>query len=84
MATFHYRGANQVRGGRASRLIVFIALAMLSSAAYAKRSGGGGHSYSGSPHTSSHGGSYSLGQGSSHKGGHYRNAATGNHYGKHK
>ena len=40
--------------------------------------------YSGSKHTSSHGGHYSNGRGSSHKGGHYKNSSTGNHYGKHK
>jgi len=40
--------------------------------------------YSGSKHTSSHGGHYSNGRGSSHKRGHYKNSRTGNHYGKHK
>jgi hypothetical protein len=40
--------------------------------------------YSGSRHTTSHGGSYSGGRGSSHKGGHYKNSSTGNRYGRHK
>ncbi|MES2003696.1 MAG: hypothetical protein V4450_04180 [Bacteroidota bacterium] len=40
--------------------------------------------YSGSKHSSSHGGHYSSGRGSSHKGGHYKNPKTNNHYGKHK
>ncbi len=40
--------------------------------------------YSGSHHTSSHGGYYRGGHGSSHKGGHYKNTRTNNHYGKHK
>lgn len=40
--------------------------------------------YSGSRHTSSHGGHYSGGHNSSHKGGHYIHASTANHYGKHK
>jgi|GEM_PF-1256554 hypothetical protein len=40
--------------------------------------------YSGSKHTTSHGGHYSNGKGSSHKGGAYKNAKTNNHYGKHK
>ncbi len=40
--------------------------------------------YSGSKHSSSHGGTYKSGKGSSHKGGSYKNAKTGNRYGKHK
>ena len=40
--------------------------------------------YSGSKHTTSHGGSYSSGRGSSHKGGHYKNNRTSNRYGRHK
>jgi len=40
--------------------------------------------YSGSRHTSSHGGHYSGGHGKSHKGGGYKNSNTGNHYGRHK
>ena len=40
--------------------------------------------YSGSRHTTSHGGHYSGGRGRSHKGGSYRHASTGNHYGRHK
>lgn len=40
--------------------------------------------YSGSKHTTSHGGHYSGGRGSSHKGGTYKNSKTNNHYGKHK
>jgi hypothetical protein len=40
--------------------------------------------YSGSHHTSSHGGHYSGSHGSSHKGGHYKNTRTNNHYGRHK
>lgn len=50
----------------------------------------GGHSYggrvhySGSTHTSSHGGHYAGSySGSSHRGGHYRNVRTGNRYGCH-
>jgi hypothetical protein len=42
------------------------------------------HRYSGSRHTTSHGGHYSGGHGSSHKGGHYKNVRTSNHYGRHK
>ncbi|WP_083227819.1 hypothetical protein [Mucilaginibacter sp. PPCGB 2223] len=49
------------------------------SAAFAQRT-----RYSGSRHTSSHGGHYSGSRGSSHKGGHYRNSRTSNHYGRHK
>jgi hypothetical protein len=40
--------------------------------------------YSGSHHTSSHGGHFAGGHGSSNKGGHYRNVLTRNHYGRHK
>lgn len=40
--------------------------------------------YSGSRHTSSHGGHYSGGHGSSHRGGHYKHTSTSNHYGRHK
>lgn len=40
--------------------------------------------YSGSKHSSSHGGTYKSGRGSSHKGGSYKNSSTGNRYGKHK
>jgi len=40
--------------------------------------------YSGSHHTTSHGGHYAGGHGSSHKGGHYKNIRTHNHYGRHK
>ncbi|MBP4141986.1 hypothetical protein J3S90_09240 [Flavobacterium sp. P4023] len=40
--------------------------------------------YSGSKHSSSHGGHYSRGKGSSHKGGSYKNSSTKNHYGKHR
>ena len=40
-------------------------------------------SYSGSKHTSSHGGSYTGGSGSSHKGGSYRNSRSDDRYGKH-
>src|SRR5262249_41122666 len=40
--------------------------------------------YSGSHHTTSHGGHYAGGRGSSHKGGHNRIVRTGNKYGRHK
>jgi len=40
--------------------------------------------YSGSHHTTSHGGHYAGGRGSSHKGGQYRNIRTRNRYGRHK
>ena len=40
--------------------------------------------YSGSTHTTSHGGTFKGGSGSSHKGGTYKLKATNNHYGKHK
>ena len=40
--------------------------------------------YSGSRHSSSHGGRYSSGRGSSHKGGKYKLSSTKNHYGRHK
>ena len=40
--------------------------------------------YSGSHHTTSHGGQYSGSHGSSHRGGHYKNSRTNNHYGRHK
>lgn len=40
--------------------------------------------YSGSKHSSSHGGTYKSGKGSSHKGGSYKNLKTSNRYGKHK
>ena len=40
--------------------------------------------YSGSRHSSSHGGRYSGGRGSSHKGGSYKHSSTSNHYGRHK
>jgi hypothetical protein len=46
---------------------------------------GGRVHYSGSTHTSSHGGHYSGAySGSSHKGGHYRNVRTSNRYGCHR
>ena len=45
---------------------------------------GGRVRYSGSKHTTSHGGHYSNGRGSSHKGGHYKNVKTYNFYGRHK
>lgn len=48
------------------------------------RSTGSRPNYSGSKHSTSHGGHYDHGQGSSHKGGSYRNNNTDNHYGKHK
>jgi hypothetical protein len=41
-------------------------------------------SYSGTKHTTSHGGHYTGGKGSSHKGGHYVNRKTSNTYGTHK
>ena len=40
--------------------------------------------YSGSRHSSSHGGRYSGGHGSSHKGGTYKHYGTSNRYGKHR
>jgi hypothetical protein len=40
--------------------------------------------YSGSRHSSSHGGRYSGGRGSSHKGGSYKHSSTSNRYGRHK
>ncbi len=48
-----------------------------------KGSGGSRPSYSGSSHTSSHGGRYAGGSGSSHKGGEYKNASSGDRYGTH-
>ncbi len=41
-------------------------------------------SYSGSKHSSSHGGKYSGAKGSSHKGGSYKNSGSGDRYGQHK
>jgi hypothetical protein len=58
----------------------FIAFAL---PAEARGKGGSRPSYSGSKHTSSHGGSYTGGSGSSHKGGSYRNSSSGDRYGKH-
>lgn len=58
----------------------FIAFAL---PAEARGKGGSRPSYSGSKHTSSHGGHYSGGSGSSHKGGSYRNSGSGDRYGKH-
>ncbi len=52
-------------------------------AANAKGGGGGRPTYSGSTHTSSHGGSYAGGSGSSHKGGTYRNSSSNDQYGVH-
>ncbi len=49
-----------------------------------RSSGGSRPSYSGSKHTTSHGGSYSGGSGSSHRGGTYSNPRSGDQYGKHK
>lgn len=51
---------------------------------YAKGGKGGGPSYGGGKHTSSHGGSYKGGKGSSHKDGSYKNNRTNDQYGKHK
>jgi hypothetical protein len=66
-------------------MLAFAALALASAPASARHSYGGGRvHYSGSSHTSSHGGHYFGGSGSSHRGGHYVNARTGNHYGCHR
>ena len=59
----------------------FIAFAL---PAEARGKGSSRPSYSGSKHTSSHGGNYQGGQGSSHKGGDYKNSKAANKYGKHK
>lgn len=61
------------------------AIALISAPAFAWRGSSYGRvHYSGSSHTSSHGGHYAGGSGSSHRGGHYVNARTGNHYGCHR
>jgi len=63
-----------------TKLILLLMVGMLAiSSAFAQRT-----RYSGSRHTSSHGGHYSGSRGSAHKGGHYRNSRTNNHYGRHK
>jgi hypothetical protein len=62
------------------RLLCILAVAMLT----ATTSFGQRVRYSGSHHTTSHGGRYAGGSGSSHRGGHYRNTRTTNHYGRHK
>ena len=64
-------------------------LAMVTLDVEATGRGGGGksssrQSYSGSKHSSSHGGKYTAGRGSSHKGGDYKNARTADQHGKHK
>ena len=58
----------------------FIAFAL---PAEARGKGGSRPSYSGSKHTSRHGGSYAGGSGSSHKAGSYRNSRSGDRYGTH-
>jgi hypothetical protein len=40
--------------------------------------------YSGSHHTTSHGGTYKSGSDASHKSGKYKLSSTNNHYGQHK
>ncbi len=55
-------------------MLVFIACATTMSAQH----------YSGSHHTSSHGGTYSGGHGSSHRGGTYHQSNGAHHYGHHK
>ncbi|MEF2251280.1 hypothetical protein V4D00_12720 [Ralstonia solanacearum] len=66
-------------------IAAIIARAFIAFALQAEASGKGGSrpSYSGSKHTSSHGGHYAGGSGSSHKGGSYRNSRSGDRYGKH-
>jgi len=63
----------------------FAVASLLAAPASARGSYGGGRvHYSGSTHTSSHGGHYAGGSGSSHRGGHYRNTRTGDRYGCHR
>lgn len=62
----------------------FALMSLASVPAFAGRPGSGRVHYSGSTHTSSHGGNYAGGSGSSHRGGHYHNVRTHNHYGCHK
>lgn len=68
---------------RAIAAIIACAFIAFALPAEARGKGGGRPSYSGSKHTSSHGGSYAGGSGSSHKGGSYRNSRSGDRYGKH-
>ncbi|RYF59392.1 MAG: hypothetical protein EOO27_09420 [Comamonadaceae bacterium] len=58
--------------------------AALATPSFAKGGSGGRSSYSGSTHSSSHGGSYPAGSGSSHKGGTYSAPNGGKSYGTHK
>jgi hypothetical protein len=71
---------------RVVTVLAILAVAGLSSSAFARGGGHGGGrvSYGGGVHTSSHGGHYSGGVGSSHRGGSYVNPNTGNAYGTHK
>src|SRR5262247_471373 len=64
-------------------LTLYLALSSITASAGQRRSVARVR-YSGSRHTTGHGGHYAGGRGSSHKGGHYRNARSGNHYGRHK
>ncbi len=66
-------------------IAAIIACAFIAFALPAEAGGKGGSrpTYSGSKHTSSHGGHYARGSRSSHKGGSYRNSQSGDRYGKH-
>ncbi len=67
----------------AAVICVGIIASPLANAKGSKGGGGSRPSYSGSSHTSSHGGHYAGGSGSSHKGGDYKNASSGDRYGTH-
>jgi hypothetical protein len=66
--------------------VAFAALSLAYSPALARHSYGGGRThYSGSHHTTSHGGHFAGGSsGSSHRGGHYRSPTGGHRYGCHR
>lgn len=67
------------------KLLLGVGLALLAGPAIARGSGGYRVHYSGSVHTTSHGGSYvGSSGGSSHRGGTYTNVKTSNRYGCHK
>jgi hypothetical protein len=85
----HFHSGDSTALGMLMKYFIIAALAglsMVAAPAVARHTYGGYRvHYSGSHHTSSHGGHYVGGSGgSSHRGGHYSNPRTGNHYGCHK
>ena len=72
---------SHMRAFRSLALLAAVASLAIAAPSFARNTG---PHYSGSKHTTSHGGHYAGGHGSSHKSGHYKNSGTGNQYGHHK